>query len=259
MTAGGQILLEEIERYYDEVPRAFATAEEIGPFTLFLRTDENGWPYYARPRLGGPRTVTLDDVRRVQDRQGEAGAPEQFEWVAETTPGLAPVLRAAGLAVLEHPLMVLRSPVAAPAPEGIQVRALGPGDPDDVLGGANAAVGAGFGDTDDLGDSWSVEGLRSRLHSGLVRVVGAFDASGPIGGGSHAPRGAVSELTGIAVLPRMRGRGVGAAITATLSEDARRLGVETVFLSAGSSRVADIYARVGFVRIGTACAAEPPS
>ncbi|MDX6325623.1 MAG: hypothetical protein QOK15_1977 [Nocardioidaceae bacterium] len=251
-------LLAEIERYYDEVPRAFATAEDHGPFTLFLRTDPRSWAFYARPRMGHPGPVTLDDVRRVQDRQREAGVPEAFEWVEETTPGLVPMLRAAGLEVQEHPLMVLRSPLTVPPPDGAEVRVLGPEDTEEVLAGTTSAVNAGFGGTDDLGEPGSVTSLRDRLSRGLVRLVGAFDDAGPVGGGSHGVRGEVTELTGIAVLPRARGRGVGAAITSALVDDAVRLGVRTVFLSAGSQQVADVYARVGFSRIGTACVAEPP-
>ncbi len=59
------------------------------------------------------------------------------------------------------------------------------------------------------------------------------------------------------MLPQARRRGVGAALTAALVDDARALGVGTVFLSAGSQRVADVYARVGFEWVATACTAEP--
>ena len=45
-------LLGRIERYCDEAPRVAATTEEVGPFTLFLRSDPRGWPFYARPRSG---------------------------------------------------------------------------------------------------------------------------------------------------------------------------------------------------------------
>ena len=61
----------------------------------------------------------------------------------------------------------------------------------------------------------------------------------------------------IAVLPRARRRGIGAAVTAALAADATASGVTTVFLSAGSPQVAELYRRVGFVRVGTACVAEP--
>ena len=45
-------LLQRLETYYDTAPRALATTEDLGPFTLFVRTDPTGWDFYARPRLG---------------------------------------------------------------------------------------------------------------------------------------------------------------------------------------------------------------
>jgi ribosomal protein S18 acetylase RimI-like enzyme len=264
-------LLAELEAYYDEVPRAFATAEDIGGFTVFVRRDPRGWPYYARPRLTSSGAVGLEEVERVRARQRELGAPQAFEWVEETSPALGPVLREAGLEVERHPLMVLAEPLAVPAPDGVRISVLSESDPDHVLGGTTAAVAAAFGDVDAVeafDRAERVDALRARLSGGRLRLVGAFaaeerddaTAQGPrvmaVGGGSHSPRGAVSELTGIAVLPRWRGRGVGAALTAALVDDARARGVRTVFLSAGSQRVADLYARVGFVRVGTACTAE---
>jgi GNAT superfamily N-acetyltransferase len=146
---------------------------------------------------------------------------------------------------------------------------LGPDHP--LLGEVLSAVGAGFRGSDEVGAPRRTDDLRDRLGNGTLRMVGAFGddlaggvvgggvgggVGGVVGGGSHAPRGDVTELTGIAVLPRARRRGVGAAITAALVQDAQAGGVRTVFLSADDERVADVYARVGFVRIGTACIAE---
>jgi GNAT superfamily N-acetyltransferase len=253
-------LLVALERYYDEVPRAFATPEDIGELTLFLRRDPDGWPYYARPRLGGDGAFTLDDVRRVRARQEEAAAPVAFEWVEETSPGLGPVLEEAGLEVERLPLMVLAEPLAVQPPAGVSLAVLSEHDPDEVLRATTAAVDAGFGEREEEGRARPVEQVRRGLAGGHVRMVGAFrdDADSPtaVGGGSHSPRGDVTELMGIAVLPHARGQGIGTAITAALVADARDLGVETVFLSASSQRVADVYARVGFERVGTACIAE---
>ena len=69
-TAPSTTLLADLESYYDTAPRASATTEEIGPFTLFLRTDPALWHYYARPRLGlaPDRAVTPDQVAVVRAR-----------------------------------------------------------------------------------------------------------------------------------------------------------------------------------------------
>lgn len=87
--------------------------------------------------------------------------------------------------------------------------------------------------------------------------VGAFvESAGFVGGGSHIPRGAISEIVGVGVLPAFRRRGLAGAATHLLARQALDSGVTTVFCSAGSSDVARVYERVGFRRIGTACVAE---
>lgn len=249
-------VLAVLETYYDAAPRPLATTDEIGPFTLFLRKDPSGWPYYARPRLWGDQPVTAADVEEVRRAQRSAEAPEALEWVHETSPTVLRAAEAAGLSVHRCPLLVLREPLDVPrSGEGWHVEMLGPDSPG--LGPAQGAVGAGFDGTDEVKDS-SPGNRPALMRAGLFAVAGAFDEQGaPLGGGSHNPRGRVTELTGIAVLPRARKRGIGAALTAALVEDARARGVETVFLSAQDDAVARVYERVGFVRVGTACVAEP--
>src|SRR4051794_9154444 len=86
-------ILDTLERYYDTAPRAQATTEEVGPFTLFLK-EGDGWDYYARPRLGLTEDITPADVAAVRARQRELGVAENIEWVHETTPSLLAAVRA---------------------------------------------------------------------------------------------------------------------------------------------------------------------
>ena len=53
-------VLSTLECYYDAAPRPMATTEEVGTFTVFVRTKPDGWPFDARPTLGydGPITAT---------------------------------------------------------------------------------------------------------------------------------------------------------------------------------------------------------
>jgi len=251
-------LLQTLERYYDTVPRSSATTEEVGPFTLFVKTDPSGWDFYARPRLGTDVAFTSDDVALLRARQRELGVGENIEWVHETTPSLLAAARAGGLEVAECPLLV-RDPSATQAQTagatGVAARILGPDSPD--LAAVSAAIHAGFSGTDDVEPR--EPGRRPEMiRAGLLVMAGAYDGQGNVlGGGSHSPRGTTTEIAGIAVLPRARRRGAGAAITRTLAEDAQRNGVETVFLSAQDDTVARVYERVGFVRVSTACIAEP--
>jgi predicted GNAT family acetyltransferase len=65
------------------------------------------------------------------------------------------------------------------------------------------------------------------------------------------------EIVGVATLPVARRRGLASAVTAALTRRALADGAAVVFLSAAAEEVAQIYARLGFRRIGTACIAEP--
>ncbi len=253
----GVDLLSTLETYYDAAPRPLATTEEVGPFTLFLRAGKDGWPYYARPSLAYDGPFTSTHVETVQERQRELEVPQSLEWVHETTPTLLAAAREAGMHVTECPLLVLpggADTVTPPIPDGYCVRRLSPDSPD--ISAVVAAVSAGFSETDDV-EERSAGRLPGLLGSGLLAMAGAYDGHGPVGGGSHSPRGATTELTGIAVVPRARRKGIGAAITAALVSDARAQGIMTVFLSAHDDAVARVYERIGFQRVGTACIAEP--
>jgi ribosomal protein S18 acetylase RimI-like enzyme len=271
-------LLTRIEAYYDAVPRTAARAEGIGPFTLFVNAGP-GWPYYARPSLGAT-AFTADDVTRVRARQRELGVPESFEWVAETTPALKAAAEAAGLAVVEHPLMVLAADGHAPESvpdrplpravlDGIAIRFV---TPDDDLATLSAVGRVGFGAPGTAAGSEGIERLaafaaertpeqtafeRDRLRAGRTVMAEAFAGDMPVAIGSYQPLPDVTEITGVATLPAFRRRGIAAALTQLLVDDAHRRGIALIFLSAGDDDVARIYERVGFRRIATACIAEP--
>lgn len=245
-------LLVTIEAYYDAAPRPLATTEEVGPFTLFVKTNPTGWPYYARPQLRRDVPFTAADVKAVLDRQRELEIPQAIEWVHETTPSLLSAARAGGMSVEECPLLVFRAGDSNAVTARVVV--LSPDSPGlaEVLG----VIGAGFQGIDEVAEREIGRQPELMRHS-LLSMVAAYDDQGAVvGGGSHSPRGTTTELTGIAVLPRARRRGVGAAITQALVEDAKARGVGTILLSADDDAVARIYERVGFVRIGTACIAE---
>ena len=268
-------LLATLERYYDAVPRGRARAEEVGPFTLFVA--EEGWPYYGRPRLGLTDPITLDDVRRLHDRQRELEVPLAIEWVDQTTPGLAELVEAAEIPVERCPLLVLDG---EPQGRAGTARVLDPDRPEDVedLRTSRAAVSVGFANpgtgTGAAGLVERDQALTSRyadLHESLLETMRAgrlaqaavYDeqdlAAGPVGGGSYSPVEGVAEIAGVGVLPAYRRRGLAAQLTYVMARDARERGVTTVFCSAQTEDVARVYAGIGFTRIATACISELPS
>ncbi len=252
-----------LEGYYDAVPRSAARVEAVGPFSLFVGTGP--WPYYARPRLGLSHTFTVDDVRAVLDRQRALTAPATFEWVHETTPSLLEAARAAGLSVLEAPLMVLdRDAWRAPEPPpGMTLRLLSADD--GALAAARAVQAVGFGaagtaagpeglrERDAAASDDGLDFVRERLRRGLTVMAVAEGPYGPAAVGQHQPVNGVTEVVGVATLPALRRQGLGGAVTGLLVDDALSYGASTVFLSAGSDEIARVYARLGFRRVGTAC------
>ncbi len=256
-----------IDSYCDTVPRDAADVEEIGGFTLFV--GRPGRTYYARPAIGSS-IQTRGDINAVLDRQRVLGVPQEFEWIHEMAPDLRATARAAGLSVRELPLMTRRGAATTSIPAGYRTRVHGPDDPG--LPAVLAAIGVGFGTpgtnpgaagtaerdaaTSD-GSDHGVRATRDQIRRGMFVLVAAAGDAGPVAGGSHSPRGSVTEITGVATLPTHRRQGLGAAVTDALCADATAGGAELCFLTAGSQDIARVYARVGFVRVGTSCLAEP--
>ena len=270
MSTGTHGLIDRIERYLDAVPRARADAETVGPFTLFR--SRLAHPFYARPSLGwASGYATAVDVKTLRARQRELGLPETIEWVAEVAPDLSTACRDAGLRVSEHPLLVHHDPLAVPVPDGIRIRRVDDAD-DPVIPAAQVVARLAFAASGtDVGDAGPAErdaavkqraaeasdDLRGLIRDGRSVFVVAEDEHGVLCSGGHNPVGDVTEIVGVGTVPSARRRGLGAAVTDTLVADAIRRGIEVIFLSADDDAVARVYERVGFRRIGTACAAAP--
>ena len=74
-----------------------------------------------------------------------------------------------------------------------------------------------------------------------------------VAAGSHQPSATCRRSWAWARWRRSAGRGIGSAVTALLAEDARASGATLLVLSAADERVARLYERLGFRRVGTAC------
>ena len=273
-----------LERFYDAVPRDAAVAEDIGGFVLFVR-EGAGWPYYARPRLGGD-TPSAADVTAVRARQRELGAPEDFEWVHETTPDLLAVARSAGLDVLLAPLLVLdRAALVPDLPlRDAAIRFLDPAAPSFAadIAAAQAVTRLGFGapasapatatagalfmepagpaqrDAIPAPSEELVADQARRIGSGrMVSAVVESPDAGILACGIVQRVDGVAEVAGVATLPSARRHGYASQLTANLARRALQAGADTVFLSAGDDDVARLYSKIGFRRAGTACIASP--
>ncbi|UOY02552.1 GNAT family N-acetyltransferase [Blastococcus sp. PRF04-17] len=101
--------------------------------------------------------------------------------------------------------------------------------------------------------------LRERIASGRTVMMVAVENGRPVAVGSHQPvdigDAEVSEVVGVATLPRLRGRGLGAGLTSALVAHARET-ADLVFLAAGDDDVARVYERVGFAWLATSAVAD---
>ena len=261
-------LLDSVERYFAAAPLPDARLEPVG--SLDVPIGPSSWPYPARPRPGAAE-VTTDDVRRAMALQDEAGLPVSLEWVCESSPGVAAAARAAGLVVEELPLLVAADPVELLLPPGVRLYVVGADDPDlpryeRVTAIAFASPG-GRADVRQAPFDASPEAaartalLRERIADGRTVLMVAVADGEPVAVGSHHPVDVdgteVSEVAGVATLPRLRGRGLGAGLASALVAHARET-AELVFLTAGDDDVARVYERVGFARLATAATAELP-
>jgi GNAT superfamily N-acetyltransferase len=277
-------LLECIERYFAAAPLPDARIETVGALDVPLGSP--GWPYPARPRREAG-TVTADDVRKALQLQSTAGLPPALEWIPERSPGTSAAARAAGLAIEELPLLVAADPVDLVLPAGVRLYVVGADDPElpryqqvAVIAFGNPAAAAAPQEPAPDGDAAHDAGrdaghdaggdplagtrtavLRERIATGRTVLMVAVENGEPVAVGSHQPVDLdgteVSEIVGVATLPRFRGRGLGAGIASALAAHARE-SADMVFLAAGDDDVARVYERVGFARLGTAALAEPP-
>ncbi|MGW4210153.1 GNAT family N-acetyltransferase [Lentzea sp. NPDC004789] len=236
------------------MPRAGARVEEHGELVLFLQAGD-GYPYYARPRFPGGRP-TVADVLKMRARQRELDVPEALEWVHETTPELLDAAVAAGMEVLQAPLMVL-DPEKLPEPHPhVRVLDTRPVEVSVVAQLAFSSPGTAAGDVGVAERDAALAGA-TPMSTRHRHAVADPPGEGVLAVGTAQRAGDVVEIAGIGTLPAARRRGLGGAVTAALARDAVERGAELVFLSAGSLDIARVYERVGFRRVGTACIASP--
>jgi GNAT superfamily N-acetyltransferase len=259
-------LLECIERYFSVAPLADARIERAG--ALDVPIADPTWPYPARPRRDA-EPVTADDVRAAAALQQAAGLPAALEWVPECAPEVGAAARAAGMTAEELPLLVADDPVDVVLPTGVRLFLVGADDPQLPHYQQVAAVAfAHPGGAEDVGEvplddpaaaAARTAVLRERIADGRTVMMVAIDDGMPVAVGSHQPvdiDGAeVSEIVGVATLPRLRGRGLGAGIASALAAHARET-ADLVFLVAGDDDVARVYERIGFARVATTGVAE---
>ncbi|WP_409329908.1 GNAT family N-acetyltransferase [Trujillonella humicola] len=261
-------LFDCIEQYHAAAPLPDGRIERVGG--LDVPVVAPAWPYPARPRPGGA-PVTTDDVRAAMGLQEASGLPVALEWIWERSGGTAAAAREAGLTVEYLPLLVLDTAMELLLPHGVRLYLVGAEDPqlpryqrlaELAFATPSGSTGGAATVEERVAAGPRTEVLRERIATGRTVMMVAVEDGEPVAVGSHQPLDVdgreVSEITGVATLPRLRGRGLGAGLTSALAEHARET-ADLVFLTAGDDDVARVYERVGFAWIGTTGVADLPS
>ncbi len=164
---------------------------------------------------------------RMRARQRALGLPENFEWVAETTPTLRAAALRSGLVVREHPLLVLGAgallPVVRHRPDGVTVRMVAPADP--ALSSALTVPHLAFAEPGGRvgatglaelvaalprhGGQSAVRTVVEGIRAGRTAVAAAVDDESGLAlcAGQRHVVADVSEIVGVGTLPRAGARG----------------------------------------------------
>jgi ribosomal protein S18 acetylase RimI-like enzyme len=224
--------------------------EQIGPFlATFTPHDTNLYLNYAIPDVGA--TPSPADVSSLVGTYRERSRKPRLEYITKLAPNVEEALLDNGfVAEGRLPLMVCTpgSELAPPTPEGIEL--IVPASDEEMLALINVQSEAYGGEP--TTDPQAITHLRASLLDGGIAVLARAKATGePAGAGvCTVPHKGMTEVAGIGVRPNFRRRGIAAALTVRLAQEAFASGVSLAFLMAIREAEAQIYTRAGFSQVG---------
>jgi GNAT superfamily N-acetyltransferase len=243
-------VLERIQAYVRRYARDQRQVDRIGPFLATFGLHSSG-PYlnYAVPDDGSePTRADVSALIAAYDRRG---LRPRVELVAELCPGGVAVLTSAGFELEGSlPLMVCddRTLRSVATPIGVEISF--PTRETEYMSVVEVRQEA----FEEPGEATQFDAARARasVDGGGTAVLAIEMSSGQaIGSGAClVPYGGVTELTSVGVRPNWRRRGVGALVTAALTQAALQSGTEMVFLSPAHDEGERLYEGVGFIRAG---------
>ncbi|BBH63508.1 hypothetical protein ACTI_01930 [Actinoplanes sp. OR16] len=220
-------------------------ATEVGPFVAGLDPDtDSPWVNYATPQPDAK--ITVADVEALIAAFTEARRKPRLEYVTSTAPELEDLLLASGFTVEARQEYLICTPAfvtASPVPPGLRLKEPTT-DPDRAA--LRAATNEAFGEAPQASET-DVARLRHNQESGGIALAAVTEDDQCAGGGqAMPPQQGTSEIGGIGVREPFRGRGLGQAITARLTERIFARGIEIAWLEAGGEDSWRVYERVGF-------------
>ncbi|MGW0608578.1 GNAT family N-acetyltransferase [Streptomyces sp. NPDC002640] len=225
------------------------TVEAGGFVAGFVPGTDSPYINYATP-LPGARP-TRQDVRALIGLFRERGLLPRLEFAPEAAPEVEPALRAAGFATeAVHQYLVCAPDTLAPPRQAGAPRVETPVTDEEFLR-LDAALAEAFGGLFPASAEGAARLRRTQEGGGAVRFV--RDPHGGVAGGAScsAPAEDTAELSGVGTRPAHRGRGIAAAVTASLAGAMFGVGARSVWLEYSGEGSRRVYERVGFRPRGT--------
>lgn len=224
----------------------------IGPFVVNLDQTRAsaGWNYAIPVDGAEPTAQEIADL--VAHFRANERVP-RFELIAQAAPAVAPALAAAGFQQDDCLPQMAATPdhhLTPRLPADVVLAAATGGDAE-LLAIANLQNRA-YGETQPAGQA-DIDRLQRCLARGvLIATARTADTGELIGAGLidvTGPGDPTGELAAVATVEQHRGRGIGGAISAFLTEAAFARGMKLVFLEC-EAKNAGVYRKTGFTDCG---------
>ena len=231
--------------------RALRSADHfrVGPFVV-NHNPERSNPFFNYAIPDDRATPSAEDVADLVEAFRARDRVPRLEYLPVCSPEVEPALLAAGFAAENRAAVMVCSAdtLLPPLPvDGVRLRE--PREDAEFLAVAGVQhLGYGGSGPPDPG---SAARLRSTADSGGVVVLATTDDGTPAGGGiCTPPSDGLTELAGLAVDAGHRRRGIGAAVSARLTDSALARGCRLVWLEPGEPAIGRMYARIGYRTVG---------
>ncbi|WP_188188778.1 GNAT family N-acetyltransferase [Nonomuraea sp. SYSU D8015] len=242
------MLAADVHAYLRSVAGSGAT--RVGGFTVRFDEKDDALPFnYAIP--DDDSAPTAEEVAELVAVFRERSRTPRLEYVPAAAPKVESALLAAGFKQEgRFPLLVCPPGEVADAPVDDPALRVALVSEDSELWPVarvmNEAFGAGEASDHD------VARLRRVLDGGGLVAAAVDTTTGDVVGGGQvgSPHRGVAEVAGIAVRDSHRRRGIGGAVTALLTREGAKAGITTPFLTPADDGAAQVYARVGYRKVG---------
>nr|WSW67269.1 GNAT family N-acetyltransferase [Streptomyces sp. NBC_00995] len=220
----------------------------VGPFVIRHHPNWSlKYANYAIPDQGAEPTPR--DLGALIAAFRELDRMPRLEFLPTWAPAVEPALLAAGFTVENRAPLLACAPGALQPPKPVEGLMVAEPATDAEFDAAALVQHLGYGGTGEP-EGGEAQWLRDAAAGGGVAALATVDGTPAGAGGCSVPVDGLSELAGLAVTADFRRRGIGAALSAHLTETAFARGCRVVWLEPGDADVERIYASIGYRRVG---------